>query len=82
MGRLMTHLENSIEGTTATSEAERWRLFGQEDHVRLYGQSDFLKRIARAGFSTHQYGVDYFGVDIYRRCGIALGSVLYVVNHD
>jgi len=79
---VMTHLEDSVEDATATTEAERWRLFGQGDHVRLYAKPDFLKRIANAGFSVRQLGADHFGCDTFRRCGITSGSVLYVVSHD
>jgi SAM-dependent methyltransferase len=79
---LMTHFDTSIEGPTATTEADRWRLFGQGDHVRLYAKSDFLKRVTQAGFSVEQLGADYFGSDTFRRCGITPSSTLYVVNHD
>ena len=79
---VMTHLENSVEDSTATTEAERWRLFGQGDHVRLYAKTDFLRRVANAGFSIRQLGAGYFGADTFQRCGITSKSVLYVVSHD
>jgi len=79
---LMTEFETSIEDPMATTEAERWRLFGQGDHVRLYAKSDFLKRVIQAGFSVEQFGVGYFGSDTFRKCGITLSSILYVVSHD
>jgi len=79
---VMTHLENSVEDSTATTEAERWRLFGQGDHVRLYAKTDFLRRVANAGFSIRQLGEGYFGADTFKRCGITSKSVLYVVSHD
>jgi len=65
----------------ATTEAERWRLFGQGDHVRLYAKTDFLKRISNAGFCVRELGADHFGADAFHRCGITSGSVLYVVSH-
>lgn len=79
---LMTHLETSIEDPTVNTEEERWRFFGQGDHVRLYAKPDFLYRVAEVGFSIQQLGVDHFGADIFRRCGITPESVLYVVSHD
>lgn len=41
-------LATTFEDTTLTDPAERFRLFGQEDHVRMYGQ-DYPQRIAQAG---------------------------------
>jgi SAM-dependent methyltransferase len=39
----------SIEAVGVTAAAERWLLYGQEDHVRLYGR-DLHERIVAAGF--------------------------------
>ncbi len=79
---LMTQFDESIEDPCATTDADRWRLFGQGDHVRLYAKQDFLRRIARSGFSVRRYGVDYFGSDTFSQCGITPSSTLYVVGHD
>jgi SAM-dependent methyltransferase len=79
---LMTHFEHSVEDPAATTEAERWRLFGQGDHVRLYAKADFLARLAEAGFSVRQLGVAHFGQHAFARCGITPHSVLYVVSRD
>jgi SAM-dependent methyltransferase len=82
MSPLMTEFEESLEDPGVTAEADRWRLFGQGDHVRLYAKKDFLKRITQAGFSVRQLGMDFFGSGIFHQCGITPGSVLYVVSHD
>lgn len=79
---LMTHLEKNLENPLATTEAERWRHFGQGDHVRLYAKQDFLHRIQAAGFRVAQLNAAYFGPAVFDRCGITPGSVLYVVSHD
>lgn len=79
---LMTHIETSVEDPGAITEAERWRLFGQGDHVRLYAKQDFLKRVAEAGFFVQQLGADHFGTATFQRCGITQRSILYVVTHD
>jgi len=68
------------EDPTVTDVAERWRRFGQGDHVRAYSKAGFIDRVKNAGFVMHQYGVDYFGHDTFIRCGISLKSVLYIVN--
>ncbi|WP_297574246.1 class I SAM-dependent methyltransferase [uncultured Deefgea sp.] len=57
---------------------ERWRRFGQDDHVRMYTQSSFLARLERGGFSVVQFGVVDFGAEAFRRHGITPGSILYI----
>jgi len=79
---IMTHLDTTVEDPTATSEADRWRLYGQGDHVRLYAKRDFLQRVGSVGFQVRQLGVDHFGRRTFERYGISASSVLYVVSHD
>jgi SAM-dependent methyltransferase len=62
--------------------AERWRRFGQYDHVRTYSKDGFLTRIKDSGFKAFQYGKDYFGTTAFQRCGISEASVLYVVQKN
>jgi SAM-dependent methyltransferase len=62
------------------SEAERWRRFGQSDHVRLYSKKGFVERVREAGFKVHELGKDYFGSELFDRAGISKQSVLYVVE--
>jgi hypothetical protein len=63
-----------------TDIAERWRRFGQDDHIRLYSKQGFLKRVAEAGFTIDQLGSDYFGQEEFLRSGISKKSILYVVS--
>lgn len=60
------------------SDAERWRRYGQNDHVRLYSRGDFLARLADAGFEVSALGLNHFGEKRMRQHGITSGSVLYV----
>lgn len=69
------------EDPGVTDEAERWRRFGQFDHVRLYSKDVFLRRLADAGFEIAQLGADHFGPEKFRRNGITQKSVLYVVTN-
>lgn len=69
-----------FEDPTKTTEAERWKFFGQHDHVRLYSRSGFLMRLRQAGFRTHELGVEFFGEATFESCGIARQSILYVVG--
>lgn len=66
--------------TKATTEADRWRYFGQGDHVRLYSKQGFIDRVNAAGLKIRQFGALHFGEDTFRRCGLTRNSVLYVVE--
>jgi ubiquinone/menaquinone biosynthesis C-methylase UbiE len=59
---------------------ERWRRFGQDDHVRQYSKSGFIERVKGAGFIINQYSIDFFGEDVFRKYGISPKSILYVVE--
>jgi SAM-dependent methyltransferase len=68
------------EDPSVTDPAERWRRFGQDDHVRLYSKQGFLARVEAAGFVVHQLGREHFGAETFRKHGISEQSVLYVVE--
>jgi SAM-dependent methyltransferase len=68
------------EDTSVIDESEKWRRFGQYDHVRLYSKDGFIKRVKEVGFLIHQYGKEYFGENLFARSGITCQSVLYVVE--
>jgi SAM-dependent methyltransferase len=66
------------EDPTVTDPSERWRRFGQDDHVRLYSKAGFMERIREAGFQLHDLGVKHFGRSTFLRHGITTQSVLYI----
>ncbi|MCH2375645.1 MAG: class I SAM-dependent methyltransferase [Planctomycetes bacterium] len=68
------------EDPSETDTSERYRRFGQDDHVRLYSKKGFLDRLREAGFSVHELGVDHFGTTTFDEQGISRQSVLYVVE--
>jgi SAM-dependent methyltransferase len=68
------------EDPTVVDEGERWRRFGQFDHVRLYSKHGFIERVKAAGFLVHQHGQEFFGAAEFIRTGISGQSVLYVVE--
>jgi SAM-dependent methyltransferase len=72
--------EVSEDPAKATSESDRWRHFGQGDHVRSYNKQGFIDRVHSAGFKLQQLGVAHFGAKTFRRCGITPQSVLYVAE--
>jgi len=68
------------EEPSITDESERWRRFGQNDHVRLYSKDGFIKRVMDSGFLLHQFGKEHFGENTFEQNGITDQSVLYVVE--
>ncbi len=82
-GILMTPINLDVETTdesTTTDEEERWRRFGQFDHIRLYSKSDYLLRINEAGFFVRQLGKEYFGKNFFDVNGLSDKNILYVVE--
>ncbi len=73
-------LEEIDEEPGLTDEGEKWRRFGQNDHVRMYSRQGFLDRIEAAGFNVKEFGCDYFGRNVFRQCAITEMSVLYVAE--
>ncbi|MCL2074846.1 MAG: glycosyltransferase [Betaproteobacteria bacterium] len=84
LGILMTpiclSIKTTIEDPTITDPALRWRLFGQNDHVRLYSHDDYVTRIKEGGFLLQQMTKDDFGEDIFRQLGLKSSSILYMVG--
>jgi SAM-dependent methyltransferase len=68
------------EDPSIIDEAERWRRFGQYDHVRLYSKQGFISRLEEAGFSVLQLGSEFFGQKSFEFHGISQSSVLYLAK--
>ena len=49
------NLATTLEDATATTPEERYRAFGQRDHVRIYALADYVQRLERAGFEVELY---------------------------
>ena len=75
-------LDQIDEDPQVTDIAERWRRFGQDDHVRLYSKFGFIERVESAGFRLKQLGIEHFGESAFRQYGITNKSVLYVAEKD
>ena len=72
--------QRETEEDLNASEAERWRRFGQHDHVRKYAKDDFLNRLRSAGFYVQELGLKFFGIEEYYKGGFVQNSMLYVVE--
>jgi SAM-dependent methyltransferase len=79
---IVVTLKEIDEDPSVTDPAERWRRFGQDDHVRLYSKDGFLQRVRQAGFSIRELGQEYFGRNRFWKYGIGERSILYIVKKD
>jgi len=73
-------LATTLEDPSITDVNERWRLFGQDDHLRLYSHDDYVDRIREAGFLLTQLIQDDFGEAVFQQLGLKPSSILYVVS--
>ena len=80
MAPILTTLEKSHEDPAIVSEADRWKYYGQHDHVRMYARGDFVSRLSAAGFNVHLHDVYYFSEEVFEYNCIHRNSVLYVVE--
>jgi len=75
---ILTTATQIDEDCSETRVDERWRRFGQDDHVRMYNQSAWLERLSAAGWYIQAYRQSDFTDRSFRLYGIEAGSVLYV----
>ena len=67
------------EDPNCTDVEERWRRFGQDDHVRAYSKQGFIERLKTCGFKVKEYDKKIFGERAMIENGLAETSVVYVV---
>jgi SAM-dependent methyltransferase len=77
---IILSIDEIDEDPEVKDEGERWRRFGQFDHVRLYSKRGFLARVRHAGFAINELGKEFFDEEMFKRTGISSQSVLYVVE--
>lgn len=77
---LVDGIEQTLESPFVVSESEKWKWYGQDDHVRQYAKGDFIRRIEAAGFKVQQLGQDHFGEVKFEVHGIHPRSILYVAE--
>jgi predicted SAM-dependent methyltransferase len=77
---ILLTLKEDIENSLWKTESERWKYFGQNDHVRLYSKPGFIKKLQETGFKVNELSVDYFSEAVFERNAINSRSVLYVVE--
>lgn len=80
MAPIVVGLEKTLEDITIKDEAERWRLFGQDDHLRIYAHDDYVNKIQNHGFLVEQLNQAYFGASVFQSLGLKPSSILYIVT--
>lgn len=72
---------NSVdEDPECTDVSERWRRFGQDDHIRLYSQKVFKSRLQQAGFAVELISAQEAEHAELIKLGIPTSFVLYIAN--
>jgi len=70
--------ETTVEDITATDPKERYRRFGQDDHVRKFGK-DYAKRLTKAGFVVEPSDyVKELPTDVVERYALPKDETIYL----
>jgi len=75
---IIRSLEENWEVEGELSEEERWKFFGQGDHVRLYSKAGLREVLEGAGFEIRELGIDFFGAGVFETLSITESSRLYI----
>lgn len=74
-------ISDTYENPAATTPEERWRHFGQDDHVRIFSKSGFVDVVRRGGFAVEELSVtDIVTPAACETLGLARQSVLYIAS--
>jgi len=80
MAPICLTINETIEDVEENCPSERWRRFGQSDHLRLYSKEGFIKKILDAGFQLEQLDQTFFSSKVFNQLGLKDTSVLYCVT--
>jgi ubiquinone/menaquinone biosynthesis C-methylase UbiE len=77
---IMLSLKKDFVNQDVVSEIDRWKYYGQNDHVRMYSKPGFLKKLKSAGFKVNPMDYNFLGLETFAIHGIHKRSVLYIVQ--
>jgi SAM-dependent methyltransferase len=80
MTPILIDFDSIDEDPSCTDVAERWRRFGQDDHIRLYSQKVFTERLGKAGFRVKKITSMDIPVAEIKKYGLPENIVLYICN--
>ena len=75
---IIVSLKDTLEDPNHTSDEERIKYYGQEDHLRLFAKNDFINRIKYANFKIRLLDINDFGKKSFEKLGLKKSSVLYL----
>lgn len=78
---ILTTASDIDEEVSELSVEDRWRRFGQDDHVRMYNRIGWLSRLYETGWFINKLEMDDFGAQNFTIHGISKTSVLYIGSH-
>jgi SAM-dependent methyltransferase len=77
---IMLSLPEDYENPEVTTPEDRWKHFGQDDHVRMYSKTGFIDKLTSTGFTVAQLDINFFSSETFDKYGIHPRSVLYIVE--
>ena len=80
MTPILKNFDGVDEDPSCTDMAERWRRFGQDDHIRLYSQKVFTERLKQSGFYVEMITASQIAQEDLEMFGIPKNAVLYIAN--
>jgi O-antigen biosynthesis protein len=80
MTPILKNFDGVDEDPACTDVAERWRRFGQDDHIRLYSQKIFTSRLKEVGFTLELITGGQIPAEDKAAYGLPANAVLYLVN--
>lgn len=75
---ILLSIDKTIENPSYNTDESRWKHYGQNDHLRIFSKKDFLFLLKSVSFEVKEFGINYFGSDNFKKCGLTDTSTLYV----
>ena len=80
MSPILRNFDGIDEDINCSDIPERWRRFGQDDHVRLYSQKVFSERLEEAGFQLNIFTGNEIDKKDIIQFGLPENIFLYIVK--
>ncbi|MFJ6324045.1 MULTISPECIES: glycosyltransferase [unclassified Rhizobium] len=79
MAPILLSIDKTYENPAAVTPADRWRHFGQDDHVRIFSKSGFRDTLTRGGVALSEYPIlEMVSEEQAAAYGINKRSVIYL----
>lgn len=80
MAPISLGLQETLENATIKKVEDRWKFYGQDDHLRFYSKAGFRNLILDNGLNLTEYNSTDFGKEVFFKFGIHPRSVLYIAK--